>query len=160
MKPVLLASLFAVAVVGVTACSDSSSDNYGLGPAPPSIDFRAVSLDSGGVLKINVTVSNPSSVHLQVSNAPECPFDVRIFADSTGQAMVGFGTILGATCPSSAKTTDLAPRDSLILTRTFSATDLTQDSPGLYGINVTVGSNTVIVTGWGGAVRLPLSSKP
>lgn len=158
MKPASSASLFAVAVVGLTACSDAASSlTDGIDHrAPPSIDLRAKSADSGGVLKITVTMSNRTSVHLQVPTSPQCPFAVRIFPDSTGEFIVASGT----GCTSTANTTDLAPGDSLALTRVFSATDLTQYAPGTYGINVTVGTNTETVTAWGGAVRLPLSSTP
>jgi hypothetical protein len=47
-----------------------------------------------------------------------------------------------------------------MLSRTFAAGELTQYSAGQYGINVTVGTPTSVVTAWGGAVSLPLASTP
>ena len=146
--------------IGLTACSGTSLTDNSNRLGPPSLSLQGISVDSGGVLKITVTVLNPTGVHLKLADAPQCPFDVRIFPDSTGQAMTGFGTILSTSCPTAASTTDLAPHDSLIVSRTFSPTDLTQYTPGLYGLNVTIGTTTTITTGWSGAVRLPLSSKP
>ena len=152
----LFGPLWSSLLVGFTACSGTTvTDGINHLP-PPSVDLRAISKDSGGVLKIAVTVSNPTSVHLLVANSPQCPFAFRIFPDSTGEPLVASG----ASCPSGAGMTDLAPGDSLILPRTLLATDLTQYAPGTYGVNVTVGTGTTIVSAWGGAVRLPLSSKP
>ncbi len=156
MKCALVASLCAVSFAAVTSCSESASFTDIDHLSPPSIDLRAISVDSGGVLKITVTVSNPTRVQLQVSNSAECSFAVRIFPDSTGEEMAASG----ASCASDGKTTDLAPGGSLILSRTFTAGDLTQYTAGQYGINVTVGTPTSVVTGWGGAVKLPLASKP
>jgi hypothetical protein len=146
--------------IGLTACVDASSaisstDGFDHLP-PPTIDLRATSADSGGVLKITVVASNRSSVHLQVSQAPQCPFALRIFPDSTGEFMVA----TGAMCPSATSTIDLAPSDSVVLSRTLAPSDLTQYAAGLYGINVTVGTTSELITAWGGAVRLPLISRP
>ena len=155
-----LSRLFSSAlVVMLAACSDATSTTSGDGldhRAPPSVDLRASAADSGGVLRITVVASNPSRVHLQMISSPQCPFTVRIFPDSTG-ALVG-GT--GPGCPSSTGTTDLAPGDTVYLSRIFAANDLAQYAPGEYGINVTVGTTTDTTTVWGGAVTLPLNSRP
>lgn len=160
MKFASSVALVAIAFAGLAACSDRGSFvSPGILP-PPTPSFRATSVDSGGGLKILLTLSNPHTVHLQVADFPSCPFDVTVFPDATGESMVTSGTSLGTSCSSSASTTDLAPGDSLIFIRAFSANELAQFTPGLYGINVTVGTSaTGIFTGWGGAVRLPLSSK-
>jgi len=135
--------------------STTSFDDYDH-LAPPTPELRATSVDSGGVLKITVVVSNPNGVHLQMASSPQCPFAFRMFADSSGAAFVE----TGAGCPASGDRTDLAPGDSVRLSRILSPTDLTQYAAGTYGINVTVLANTTTTTAWAGAVRLPLSSKP
>ena len=100
-------------LIGLTACSDATSVSGGFNRLPPpSVNLRATSVDSGGVLKIAVVVSNPTSVHLQVAKSPQCSFAFRIFPDSTGEFMVASG----AGCPSSGSMTDLAPGDSVTLT--------------------------------------------
>jgi hypothetical protein len=141
--------------IGLTACSDATSLNSRL---PPSLfDLRPVSVDSGGVLKIAVVVSNSTGIHLQMANSPECSFAFRIFADSTGQPV----TDPGGSCPSSTSTTDLAPGHSVTLIRMVAASDLAQYAPGMYGVNVSVRTTAgASVTAWAGTVRLPLSSTP
>jgi hypothetical protein len=114
-------------------------------------------VDSGDVLKITATVSNPTSGHLKVANSAQCPFAVRVYPDSIKQLEF---PVPGAVCYN-ARTTDLAPGDSLALSRTLSATDLAQYPPGLYGIAVTIAmdeSNSMSMAV--GSLRLPLSSKP
>ena len=150
--------LWSSLVIGFTACSDAASVTDGFSHvAPPLLSLRVFSLDSGGVLKITTHVSNPTSVHLQVANSPQCPFSVRIYPDSIEQVS---GPVPGAICYN-ARTTDLAPGDSLILSRIFSATDLAQYTPGLYSIEVTVALDTISTASVeDGTVRLPLSSKP
>lgn len=144
-------------VIGLTACSDATSVTDGFSrTAPPLFDLRAVSVDSGGVLQIAVVVSNPTGVHLQMANSPQCSFAFRIFPDSTGEPV----TDPGGSCPSSTSATDLAPGHSVTLIRTLSVSDLAQYAPGMYGINVTVRTTTATTTAWAGTVRLPLSSKP
>lgn len=144
--------------ITLAACFDATSPTSSTDGiehrTPPTVDLRATSVDSGGVLTITAIVANRSGIHLKVVNAPECPFALRIFPDATGEFMVATGVM----CPSTASTTDLAPNDSLVLSRTLSAFDLMQYQPGTYGINVTVGTTTALVTAWGGAVKFPLSS--
>ena len=145
----------AVALAGLAACSDGASVvSPGHPPALPNI--RATSVDSGGSLRIVAVVSNRTTVHLQVAVPPQCPLAVAIFPDSTGGAgMVRSGT---PTCAASASTTDLAPGDSVIISRTLLANELFQYSPGLYAIDVTVVSKMAMVSVWSGDVRLPLRS--
>ena len=148
-------SLFIALTACSDACSTTSFDDYDH-LSPPTPELRAISVDSGGVLKITVVVSNRWGVHLQMANSPQCPFAFRIFPDSTGEYLVQ----TGPGCPASGAATDLAPGDSVRLSRMLSATDLTQYTAGTYGINVSVATNTGTTTAWAGAVKLPLSSKP
>jgi hypothetical protein len=157
MQRGLFASVLAVPVVAVAACSDRGSVISPGQPPPPSPDLRATSLDTAGSLRITVTAFNQTHVHLHVAASPQCPFSVTMFRDLTGQYMLGSGTTIGA-CSSSVGTTDLAPGDSLSLTRLFSANDLRPFTEGTYGVRVTVGTGTAMTTAWGGAVRLPLNS--
>ena len=75
----LLSSL----LIGLTACSDGASVTD-IGVQPPLV-LRTFPLDSGGVLRIRVTISNPTRVHLQVANSPECPFGVHLYPNSVQQ---------------------------------------------------------------------------
>jgi hypothetical protein len=155
MKQLLVALLCAVSFGAVTSCSGSGELTEINHLSPPTVALSAVSVDSGGVLKITVTVTNPTRVSLQVFNSADCAFAVRIFPDSTGEPM----SATGASCASDGTTVNLAPGGSLILSRTLSASDLTQYAAGQYGINVTVETPLYRIVGWGGAVKLPLASK-
>lgn len=66
----------------------------------------------------------------------------------------------GVSCAMQGTATNLAPGDSVVLTRILSTADLTQYSAGQYGVNVTVGTPTYTIGAWAGAVKLPLASKP
>lgn len=155
MKPATFVVL-SLAVAGLAACADTPvTPGYSRLP-PPTIDLHAASIDSGGVLRVLVSVWNPSSVHLQVMRSAQCPFAVRIFADSAGEQIVESGP----PCPGASTTTDLAPGDTVWFSRTLSAAELAGNAPGLNAVNVTVGTKTGIVTTWGGMVRLPLASRP
>ena len=146
----LLSSL----LIGLTACSDGASVTDS--DVRPPVVLRTFPLDSGGVLRIRLAISNPRGVHLQVANSAECPFAVHLYPDSVQQ----FGIpALDAFCYN-ARITDVAPGDSLVLSRLLSPTDLSQYPPGRYIIEATVvldHFNTASVID--GAVSLPLSSK-
>jgi hypothetical protein len=142
-------------LIGLTACSDGESvtdTNF-----QPPLVLRTFPLDSGGVLRVRLTISNPTRVHLQVANSPQCPFAVHLYPDSVQQFEI---PALDAFCYN-ARTTDVAPGDSLVLSRLLSPTDLSQYAPGRYIIEATVALdnfNTASVID--GAVNLPLSSQP
>ena len=145
-----------VSLAVVMSCSGSSEFSYIDHLPPPTLELRATSVDSGGVLKITTIVFNPTRVELQVTTTPECLFAVRIFPDSTGDQI----DASGVSCAIQGTTTNVPPGDSVVLSRIFSSSDLTQYSAGQYGVNVTVATPTYTIGTWAGAVKLPLASKP
>jgi hypothetical protein len=61
-------------------------------------------------------------------------------------------------CPLSGPTLNLAPGDTTVLTRVFSADTLALFAAGTYGINVSVTTKAGLIGVWAGAVQLPLMS--
>src|SRR5689334_22082439 len=78
--------------VGLAACSDTMAPN--LGPATPTIAYRAMAVDSGGALQITAVATIPTKAHLQVAVPPQCPLGVAVFPDPTGAFMMPAGTTI------------------------------------------------------------------
>ena len=153
MRNVLL--LTALAIAGCS--SKAPTENLRL--APPTLLVNAttkiVTAASGvPALQIAVSLRNQTSVHLGATINSSCPFAVRFFPDSSG-AYAYIGVVA---CPAGGSTLDVAPGDSVVLTRLFSADSLATLASGTYGINVLVGTNTGSIGVWGGAIQLPLMS--
>jgi hypothetical protein len=104
------------------------------------------------MLKVSVTLHNYTSVHLQAVVSASCPFAVRIFPDSTG----AYEYIGVNACPAGGSALDVAPADSVVLTRMISADSLATFARGTYGVNVLVGTTTGAIGAWAGAIQLPL----
>lgn len=146
---------FAACVIGCSGESPTDIDR--LPPPSPSVAASTRIVSNGGVLSLEVSASvgNPTAVHFRVSAASQCP-SVRIFSDPTGE----FKLSSGPACPADGPTLDLAPRDSVVLTRVFPSDSLASFSPGLYGVNVQVTTDRALVGVWAGTVRLPLANTP
>jgi hypothetical protein len=142
----------------VIGCSGKSPTDFDrLAPPSPSVTATTRVVSNGGVLSLEVSASvgNPTAVHFRVSAGSQCP-SVRIFSDPTGE----YELSSGPACPSDGPTLDLAPGDSVMLKRVFPPDSLTSFSPGLYGVNVQVTTDRVLVGVWAGTVRLPLANTP
>lgn len=147
-----------LAALGAMACS-SQAPTFNDRMAPPSLSVNASSnavTDAGGAsaLQITVSVRNQTTSHLGAVISSSCPFAVKFFPDSTG-AYAYNGVVA---CPAGGSTLDLAPGDSVVLTRVFSADSLASFASGTYGINVLVSTNGGFIGVWGGVIQLPLIS--
>jgi hypothetical protein len=151
-------TLLVASLLTLTACG--TKEVSGLTTAPPSpslVGSARIVSDAGGQLAVEIAarLHNGTSVHLHLGTGPSCPLYVRMFPDSTGEATVVGG--FPAHCPASAFTLDLAPGDSIVLSQTMAASEFSSLQPMIYGFNVGVVFDYGSVTGWAGAVRLPLS---
>ena len=155
LRYVLLLTL----AVGLAACSDSTAatSSGGLTLPPPTPDIvTASSVVANGEVNVTVLVLNRAGVHLEMVGPPQCSVGVSFFPDPSGQPMT-MGSPSTGTCMSAASTFDLAPGDSVWLSRSVPASDLARYAPGTYGVNATVATTTVVETVWAGAVKLPPS---
>ena len=152
-------SIGALVVLCSFACKGESPTGNGLGPAPPTLWPIATSFAvavAGGApeLEVSVTLHNYTSKHLQAIVSSSCPFAVRIFPDSSGAYAVS--GVVG--CPAGGSQLDVAPGDSAVLTRMFSSDTLATFAPGMYGLNIEVGTVSGTITAWAGAIKLPLAN--
>lgn len=108
-------------------------------------------------LQVAALVTNTTSVHIRLAAAPACPLYVNIFPDSTGEQM-GFRN--PDPCPAATETVDMAPGDTVTLTRLVPASALAAYAAGVYGVNVGITDGGYSSTTWAGAVRLPLAPTP
>ena len=157
MRPTLLLASAACAI----ACSGASpTTNFDRLPPPVPLVTASTRVDSsGGIahLEVSAFVSNPTTVHFRLSTGPLCP-EVRIFPDPTGEVQVSSGPV--TTCLVSQSTVDLAPGDSITLKRVMPPEILASFPAGLYGVNVQVVTDRVVIGLWAGTVRLPLMQGP
>jgi hypothetical protein len=129
--------------------------------APPTLSLTAISRPisnaSGGQdLEVSALLRNSTKTHIVVATGAVCPLFVRIFPDPTGEPSGSLD--LSMACPSGSATVDLAPTDTLVLTRVVSADSLASFAPGNYGVNVAITTSTAVMGGWAGAILLPLGS--
>ena len=110
------------------------------------------------VLEVSVVLHNTTTTHFKVASGAGCPLFVQLYLAPTGQYTGSADASMA--CPAGSPTFDLAPSDSVILTRTFRSDSLATYPPGNYGINVMVTTTTVVIGKMAGNVRLPLSSVP
>jgi hypothetical protein len=154
-----------VALIVLAACSGDSlsavDTQNRLPPPVPRIDASSrVTSDAGGVpvLEVSAILRNPTTTVFKVATGPNCPLFVQLYPAPTGQYV---GQLNGSmACSPSSPTFDLAPNDSVILTRTFRSDSLATYAPGNYGINVAVTTTTAVIGKMAGNVILPLSSVP
>ncbi|MEO7086079.1 MAG: hypothetical protein ABI442_19905 [Gemmatimonadaceae bacterium] len=160
----VVARFFTIALVGGSlACALGCTKQIG-DPlnhiAPPVLRItgssQVVTANGQQTLVVTAALRNDTQVHFQLAVEPSCALYVRIFSDPTGEQQGSSGT----GCPVGVKSIDFAPGDSTSLTRTYSMDDLSSYAAGLYGLNITVTTNTYILGAWAGAVRLPLGSAP
>ena len=149
-------------VLSLLACKgESPTQTYtGLTTAPPTLYPTATLavLVTGGfpVLEVTVTLHNYTPVHLQAVVSTTCPFAEHIFPDSSGAyAYIG---VVG--CPAGGVNVDVAPGDSTILRKMIGADTLGTFAPGMYGVDILVGTVSGSIGAWAGAVRLPLTPPP
>ena len=153
---------FILAVGSLACAAERSTDNdVGLRLAPPTLSLsataRPISNASGGNdLEVSALLRNSTKTHIGVAVGAQCPLFVRIFPDPTGEQSGALDASMG--CPSGAPQLDVAPSDSLVLTRILSTDELRSFPPGAYGINVAVTTTAGLMGGWAGAVQLPLGT--
>jgi len=155
-----------VAVASLAACASKEPtrvDTTTRRLAPPALAMTATSRvvsSAGGspALEVTATVWNPSASHILLAVAPECPLVVWVFPDPTGAAMGSVDRSKG--CASVGATRDLAPGDTVVVTRTVGADELASLPAGTYGVNAALTTTTAITGVWGGVVQLPLTNAP
>jgi hypothetical protein len=155
-----------LAAAALTACANrepTQVDTTTRRLAPPALAMVATSRvvsSAGGApaLEVTATLWNPSTSHILLAVGPECPLVVWVFPDPTGEFMGSVDPSKG--CASIGATRDVAPGDTIVLTRTVGADAFASLAAGTYGVNVAVTTNTAIMGGWGGAVHLPLTKAP
>jgi len=150
------------AALSFVACSSEPTGNgAGLRLPPPTLSVAASSrpipnMRGGQDLEVSALLRNSTQSHILLVNGAQCPLFVRLFADPTGEPS---GSLDGSmACASRGPTLDLAPGDTVALTRTLPADILASFAPGKYGINVVVTTTTVVTGAWGGTVLLPLGT--
>lgn len=152
-----------LAILALGACSsEPTATTVVLTPAPPTLAFAAsmTAVNAGtsqAALKVTALVTNKTSVHLRLGAGPACPLYVDIFPDSTGEQM-GIGN--PDPCAPATETVDMAPGDTITLTRLVSPSDLAAYAAGVYGVNVGITDGRYSSTVWVGAIRLPLNPTP
>ena len=129
--------------------------------APPTLSLTATSrpisnANGGQDLEVSALLRNSTKTHIGVATGALCPLFVRIFPDPTGEPSGSLD--LSMACPSGSATVDLAPTDTLVLTRVLPADSLASFAPGNYGVNVAITTSTAVMGGWAGAILLPLGS--
>ncbi len=151
-----------VAFVTFAACTREPTEFRKSLPPPTlaatGITRVRISANGKPELEVSAVLRNPTSVHIQVGTGATCPLYERVFADPSGEFMVGPGA--PGPCPASAFTLDLAPGDSAVLSDVIGADAIAAFQPGTYGINLGVVTSTGIIVFWAGAVRIPLTSAP
>jgi hypothetical protein len=151
-----------VALASFACNAEAPTENGGENRlAPPTLSFsaasRPISNASGGQdLEVSVLLRNSTKTHIGVATGTLCPLFVRIFPDPTGEPSGSLD--LSMACPSGSATVDLAPTDTLVLTRVLPADSLASFAPGNYGVNVAITTTTDVMGGWAGAILLPLGS--
>jgi hypothetical protein len=154
-----------VAVAALTACASKEPTRVETSTrlGPPALAIVATSRvvsSAGGAPALEVTAKgwNPTTSHILLAVAPECPLVVWVFPDPTGAAMGSVDPSKG--CASVGTTRDVAPGDTVVVTRTVGADAFASLPAGTYGVNVALTTSTAITGVWGGAVQLPLTNAP
>jgi hypothetical protein len=150
-----------LAGLALGACSSAPTAGT-LTNAPPTLNLTGTLTvvnagTSQAALQAAALVTNTTSVHIRLATAPACPLYVNIFPDATGEQM-GFSN--PNPCPVATETVDMAPGDTVTLTRLVPASDLAAYAAGVYGVNVGITDGGYSSTTWAGAIRLPLAPMP
>jgi hypothetical protein len=142
-------------------CSSKTptENDAGLRLPPPTLSVTATShpipnAGGGQDLEVIALLRNSTKSHILLVNGAQCPLFVRLFLNPTGEPSGAVDPSMG--CKSGGQTLDLAPGDTVALTRVLPADTLASFAAGKYGINVVVTTTTVVSAAWGGAVLLPL----
>lgn len=141
------------------ACSDRGLTQIHRRGAPEtlSVDGSVRAIGATGAapeLEVAASLRNETHSRIQVAVGERCPLFVRIYPDPTGEAA---DSLSGSwACAPGGPTLDLAPGDTAVLTRVFSADTLATFAPGRYAVSVAVTTNTYLIGVRAGTVQLPL----
>jgi len=151
----------ALAAAACSADRVTYSDNGLRTPPPmlfPTATTREVTVGSAHTLEVLVSLYNPTAVHLKVRTGAQCPVFVQLIPHPAPDDQGSLDASMA--CAFQGSVIDVAPRDSVLLTRVLDADSLNALPPDRYGVNVAVTTSDYVIGTWAGTVELPLSSSP